>query len=413
MEFLPMVPVASAKRDTSLEHYPTRLNHGEISGAIARLRLATACADNTGNERNGGRRTMADANSRALDDDEVLRYWIPRLVADGGDANDALAVRARAATWDDWPGAWATLGDGYRGLAGERSARGHGLSAAEALVRAAICYHFGQVVAFHLPAVKTDLQGRKIAAFRDAAPLLAPPAIRLDIPFGVTTLPGYLRLPADADGPVACVLLVPGLDSTKEDFATIMEMCVRRGLAAFAFDGPGQGEVHPRLLLGDGYEDCIVAAFDAMAARPEIDPARIGTLGRSLGGIYVVKAAAAEPRIAATVVFGGAWDLGDWPTMPELIRAGFVWATGAASEEEVLACMVGATLDGCTADVKTPVLIVHGRHDAIFKAAQAERIAAALPDNATLWMDEAGVHCCHNHAFEYRTGMVDWLAETL
>lgn len=356
---------------------------------------------------------MADDSDRALDDEEVLRYWIPRLVADGGDPNDALAVRRRAATWDEWPAAWAELGNGYRKLAADRLERGHELSAADALVRAAICFHFGQVVAFHLPAVKTDLQNRKIAAFREAAPLLSPPAIPIDIPFGDTTLPGYLRLPSGAVEPVACAVLVPGLDSTKEDFATIMEMCVRRGIAACAFDGPGQGEVHPRLLLGDGYEACIVAAVDAIAARPEIDASRIGTLGRSLGGIYVVKAAALSPRIAATVVFGGAWDLGDWPTMPALIRAGFVWATGADDEAGALARMTGATLDGCIERVKKPVLVVHGRHDAIFKAHQAERIAAALPVNARLWMDEEGVHCCHNHAFEYRTGMVDWLAETL
>ena len=356
---------------------------------------------------------MAAEQSRALDDEEVLRYWIPRLVADGGDPNDALAVRNRAATWDDWPGAWADLGDGYRRLADERKGRDHELSAAEALVRAAICYHFGQVVAFHLPDIKTDLQARKTAAFRDAAPMLAPPAERLEFPFGDTTLPGYLRLPDNVSGPAPCVLLVPGLDSTKEDFATIMEMCVRRGLAAFAFDGPGQGEVHPRLLLGDDYEACIVAAYEAMAARPEIDAARIGTLGRSLGGIYVVKAAAIEPRIKATVAFGGAWDLGDWPTMPPLIRAGFVWATGTDSEAAALARMTGATLDDCAGAVKSPVLVVHGRHDAIFKAHQAERMAAALAEHGTLWMDEDGVHCCHNHAFEYRTGMVDWLAETL
>jgi 2,6-dihydroxypseudooxynicotine hydrolase len=367
----------------------------------------------TTEQRDDGEDAMAKEASRALDDEEVLRYWIPRLVADGGDPNDALAVRNRAATWDEWPDAWASLGDGYRTLAGERQGRGHDLSAAEALVRAAICYHFGQVVAFHLPDVKNDLQGRKIAAFRTAAPLLAPPAERLDIPFGDTTLPGYLRLPANATGPVACAVLVPGLDSTKEDFATVMEMCVRRGLAAFAFDGPGQGEVHPRLLLGDGYEDCIVAAVDAMAARPEVDAGRIGTIGRSLGGIYVVKAAALTRKIAATVVFGGAWDLSDWPTMPPLIRAGFVWATGADDDDTALARMRGATLDDCIGAVRSPVLVVHGRNDAIFKAHQAERIAAALPENGRLWMDEDGVHCCHNHAFEYRTGMVDWLAETL
>ncbi len=356
---------------------------------------------------------MTTETGRRLDDDEVQRYWVPRLVADGGDPNDALAVCACASTWDEWPEAWAALGDGYVEMAAKRKAGGHTLSASEALVRAAICYHFGQVVAFHLPDVKTGLQARKIAAYRDAAPMMAPPAERIEFSYRDTTLPGYLRLPANARGKVACALLVPGLDSTKEDFNTVMEMCVRRGLAAFAFDGPGQGEVHPRLLLRDGYEDCILAAFAAVAGRPEIDATRIGTLGRSLGGHYVIKAAAAEPRIKATVVFGGAWDLTDWPTMPRLIRAGFVWATSARDEQEAQAHMGAATLEAAIGKVKSPVLVVHGRHDSIFKAHQAERIAAALASNGTLWMDEGGVHCCHNHAFEYRTGMVDWLAEKL
>ncbi len=291
-------------------------------------------------------------------------------------------------------------------------ARGHGLSAAAAFVRAAVCFHFAQVVAFHLPALKNELQARKTDAFRMAAPLMSPPAERLEIPFGDGVLPAYLRVPADRDVPVPGVLLVPGLDSTKEDFATIMDFAVGRGLAVLAFDGPGQGEVHSGMLLGPNYEDCITAAFETMAARPEVDGERIGTIGRSLGGIYVVKAAT-DPRIKATVVFGGAWDLSDWPTMPPLIRAGFAWATGADDETDALARVPDATLDDCIGDVASPVFVVHGRHDAIFKAAQAERIAAALPGNGELWMVEDGVHCCHNRAFEVRTGMVDWLVEQL
>ena len=356
---------------------------------------------------------MATSDTRPLDDDEVLRYWIPRLVADGGDPNDALAVRARAATWDEWPVAWAEIADGYLALAADRQARSHTASAAAAYVRAAICFHFAQVVAFHLPELKTDLQARKTAAFAQAAPLMAPPAERLSIPFGDTVLPAYLRLPAGRDGPVPGVLLVPGLDSTKEDFATVMDMAVGRGLAVLAFDGPGgerlEGRLNARLVVRAQQQIRVGLPLP----RPEIDADRIGTIGRSLGGIYVVKAAAAEPRIRATVVFGGAWDLSDWPTMPALIRAGFVWATGAEDEDSALARVADATLDDCIAEVRSPVFVVHGRHDAIFKAAQAERIAAALPDHGTLWMVEDGVHCCHNRAFEVRTGMVDWLVERL
>ncbi|MDH3582493.1 MAG: alpha/beta hydrolase, partial [Hyphomicrobiales bacterium] len=176
---------------------------------------------------------------------------------------------------------------------------------------------------------------------------------------------------------------------------------------------PGQGEVRAASPLAEGYEGCIAAAFEAIAARPEIDAARIGTLGRSLGGYYVVRAAAAEPRIAATVVFGGNYDLSDWPNMPVLIRDGFRHATGGATEEEARALMGAASLEDCIGQVQSPVLVVHGKRDAIFNWTQATRIADALPGRATLMMDEDGVHCCHNHAFHYRTAMADWLAATL
>ena len=344
---------------------------------------------------------------------ELFEYWIPRLAADGVDVNDVLTVRNRVTGWDDWPTTWGEIGDDYRTLAATRLADGHGLSAGEALVRASLAYHCGQVVAFHAPAEKAEIQARKVAAFRQAAPLLTPPAERIEVAFGDLNLPGYLRLLAGVGGPVACVLLVPGLDSTKEDFTTIADMCARHGLASFAFDGPGQGEVRAAVPLAEGFEDCIAAVFEAITARPEIDAARIGTLGRSLGGYYVVRAAAADPRIAATVVFGGAYDLSDWPDMPVLIRDGFRHATGGATDAEAQALMGAATLDDCIDRVQTPVLVVHGKRDGIFNWTQATRIADALPGRATLMMDEDGVHCCHNHAFQYRTAMADWLAARL
>ena len=72
-----------------------------------------------------------------------------------------------------------------------------------------------------------------------------------------------------------------------------------------------------------------------------------------------------------------------------------------------------ATLEDCIDKVQTPVLVVHGKRDAIFSWQQATRIVDALPGRATLMMDEDGVHCCHNHSFQYRTAMADWLAAML
>jgi 2,6-dihydroxypseudooxynicotine hydrolase len=345
--------------------------------------------------------------------EEVFNYWIPRLVADGVDANDIVGVRAKVTDWAGWPDAWAAAGAGHYALAAERLASGHRITAGDALVRASLCYHVGQVVAFHAPARKAELQALKVKAFQEAAPLLTPPAERIEIPFRGAKLPGYLRVPPGARGRMPCAMLVPGLDSTKEDFITVSEMCVRRGLASFTFDGPGQGEFRASMRLADGYEACIAAVFEYLADRSEIDADRIGLLGRSLGGFYVIRAAAANPRIAAVVSFGGSFDLSDWPTMPASIRGGFVFATGSKDEDEARACMGSATLADCIDRVRCPTLVVHGRRDAIFKWPQATRVAEALGRHATLLMDDDGVHCCHNHAFQYRTAMADWLAKTL
>lgn len=350
-------------------------------------------------------------DNRAFDN-EVFEYWIPRLVADGVDANDVQTVRPKVSGWDDWPGAWAEVANSHLALARDRLAAGSSVTAGEAFVRASLCFHVGQVVAFHRPDVKRDLQKRKEAAFRDAAPLLLPPAERLVIDHHGVPLPGYLRLPA-SDGPHACLILVPGLDSTKEDFISLSEMCVRRGLACFAYDGPGQGEVRRHALLQEGYEDSIQTVFQAIAARPDVDPDRIGLLGRSLGGYYILRAAAANPRIKALAVFGGAFDLSDWETMPKTILDGFLWTTDSATSAEARGKMGAATLADCIDRVDCPTIVVHGKRDAIFHYSQAERIADALGKQAELFIEENGVHCCHNFGFQYRTLMADWMAKTL
>jgi 2,6-dihydroxypseudooxynicotine hydrolase len=349
---------------------------------------------------------------RAAFDAEAVQYWIPRLLADGGDYSDIEIVRGRLGRWEDWTKAWAERGDAHLAWARKCRAEGHRISAAEGLVRASLCYHFGQILALHDPSGRTELQRRKAEAFREAAPLLRPPAQRFEVAWRSLRLPGYLRLPQGA-GPAPCVVLIPGLDATKEDFFSLSEVCLRRGLATLAFDGPGQGEVRPRSPLVDGYETAILAVVDAVADRAEIDAGRIALLGRSLGGHYAVRAAAADARVAAAVVFGGFHDLSHWDTMPPLTREGFRQAIGTATEEEARRRLAFATLEGVLGYVRCPVLVVHGKRDAIIPWHQAERIAQELPAGGTLLLDVDGVHCCHNHAAQYRAAMADWLAGTL
>lgn len=50
----------------------------------------------------------------------------------------------------------------------------------------------------------------------------------------------------------------------------------------------------------------VVAALDALAARPEVDAARLGVVGWGWGGAYALMAAAHDPRVRVAADIGGA-----------------------------------------------------------------------------------------------------------
>lgn len=72
-----------------------------------------------------------------------------------------------------------------------------------------------------------------------------PPQEPVEIGFRDIKMPSYLRLPIAAKKPPLVVLL-GGLDTTKEEQMVINDLCVSRGLATLTFDGPGQGETFYR-----------------------------------------------------------------------------------------------------------------------------------------------------------------------
>src|SRR2546426_533613 len=79
-------------------------------------------------------------------------------------------------------------------------------------------------------------------------------------------LPGFLRLPP-GDGPWPCAVLIGGLESTKEEYRLFEEICHHRGLATFAFDGPGQGEAFFYVKLRPDFERYPSVVVDYLATR--------------------------------------------------------------------------------------------------------------------------------------------------
>ncbi|WP_114965680.1 alpha/beta hydrolase family protein [Alkalilacustris brevis] len=344
---------------------------------------------------------------------ETLRDRLPRLFAAGVDYNDVQMLLARITRIADWPGEWERLAREREthGLAAMEA--GRHVSAGAAFQAAALYYHFAQFVLFDDLARKRRLQQLQADAHRRAARWLSPPAEEIAIPFEGIHFQGNLRIPQGAPGPAPCVLLNPGADSTKEEFHTLENEFLRRGLATFSYDGPGQGLTWDAMKLRPDFERPIAAVIDRIARHPAIAPERIGIWGRSLGA-YCALRGATDPRLRACVSIGGFYAMGPaWPRMPRGTTESLGHAFGARDPDEAAALAAHYTLEGVLGAVSCPVLIVHSGQDNVCPVEDSHRMAAELGGKADLAIFAEGNHVCDNIPYRVRPLMADWLAEKL
>lgn len=344
---------------------------------------------------------------------ETLRDRLPRLLAAGADYNDIQGIIRSIDRIEAWPSAWERLAEGRLEMGEAALAAGRLVSAGAAFQMAALCYHFGQFVFFDDPVEKQRLQRAQVAAYRRAAPHLLPPAEPLAVPFDGISFAGNLRLPSGATGPSPCVMLNPGADSTKEEFHTLENEFLRRGLATFSFDGPGQGLTWAERKLRPDFEAPIGAVIDRLQAHPAIDPARIGIWGRSFGA-YCALRGATDPRMRACVSIGGFYDMGAiWSRMPKGTTDSLGFAFGTDNLQAGAQEARRYALDGVLGKVGCPVLIVHSGQDNVCPVAESQRMIDELPRDAELRVFAEGNHVCDNIPYKVRPLMADWLAEKL
>jgi dienelactone hydrolase len=119
---------------------------------------------------------------------------------------------------------------------------------------------------------------------------------------------GQLFLPPGARGPVPAVIVTPGSLGVAPSHLAHAETVVSLGAAALVIDPFGARGVTSTVANQTQYAFAasaldVLAALKTLAARPEIDAARIGAQGHSRGGSAVMTAAAA--RFAEAVLGAG------------------------------------------------------------------------------------------------------------
>jgi 2,6-dihydroxypseudooxynicotine hydrolase len=342
----------------------------------------------------------------------ATRHWGPRFVAQGVDLNDFNRSLARISRWDEWCREWGVTAAEYERAAEAAESGGHSLSAAQSWLRAGLCWHFGKFVFVQDLAQLKAASERTAACYGRGAWALEPPAETVAIPYDGITMRGLMRRPADVARPPV-LLMIPGLDSVKEELQATADYFLRRGVATLAIDGPGQGEMEFERDIEPAYEKPAGAAIDWLEQRDDVDASQLGVYGVSLGGYYAVRVAATDPRVRATIELAGTYSLASqWEQRSVVSRDAFIKRSGARDDAEARELAKRIDMEGLGARISRPILLLHGKKDPIAPFDGAVRLAAETR-TAELVAYEDGNHAMTNRAFESRVLMSDWMAAQL
>ena len=342
-------------------------------------------------------------------------------------APDAAGTRAFRETW-------VRMADQLCALAEEDQARGRGLSAGEKLRRASSYLITAERLQAHDSPGRRALYERELALFLEGSSLLGDAVQRVEIPYEGQHL-SALYLPAEGleSGQRAPLLVqVNGLDSTKEmkHLVGLPAWLARRGVSSLVVDQPGTGEalrLHGMTARFDS-EHWASRVVDWLETRADVDPARIGMEGVSLGGYYCPRAVAFEPRFAAGVCWGANHDWrdvqkrrlekeGDFPVPHYWAHVCWVW--GARDIEDFMRIAENVHLDGVVEKIRVPFLVTHGERDSQIPLKWAQRTYEQLIHSPKRELKvfterEGGVqHASFDNSINAGHYIADWVAETL
>ncbi len=341
-------------------------------------------------------------------------------------------LRPRQSEPDAWREEWCALASRLEKVADQAAAAGHRFSAGNYYLRAGMYYFTGE--RFVEPGEKKRDIGRKSLQCQHAGLERRYPNLeRIEVPYENTTLPALFMKAPGVSGRAPTVVVFNGMDNCKEMSVLFAGLeFAARGWHTLAIDGPGQGE---SLRLRDlharhDYEVPGKAAYEYVAARPEVDPKQVVIMGYSFGGYYAARIAAFEKRYLAGVAFAALhWDLAAWQleikrrheTDPKTTAQStfhFQWVMGTATMDAAIEKAKQFSLVGVAEQISCPFLIVHAQDDKVVPVASAHKLYAAIGSKSKtlkiLTAEDGGNY--HAQADNRQIGVdyiADWISDTL
>ena len=327
---------------------------------------------------------------------------------------------------------WVRVADKLVELAAEDEAKGRLLSAAPKLKRAALYYITAERMQGHGHSGREATYNAGLEAFGKGTKYGHDNVERLEVPYRGKVIPVLFTRAEKVEGPAPAVMFLNGLDSCKEllYWTWLPHALAARGISTLCVDQPGTGETLRKQGLPATWrsEEWGMPVFDWLAARGDVEEKRIGITGISLGGFYVPRVMAFEPRIASGAVWGANHN---WAEVQQkrLKREGenpvphywnhVRWVFGAKDMDDFLEKSSGMHLNGVMDRIRVPFLVTHGANDRQINLDYAHQSYSQLVNSPRRELKifterEGGVeHVGADNMTFGRSYIADWFAETL
>lgn len=304
----------------------------------------------------------------------------------GPEANaDFAAIRERVKKYADISPAFETAAKRREAKAKAADEAGESVTARQNYFIAAVQYAAAQWPHDENNALNLALNARKRACYERYAALADHRVEAAWIPFEGKALPGWFHLPPGyAGGRIPAVVSIPGMDGFKEaSVAMYGDRWLARGIAVLSIEGPGQYEsaVHGIHVGMARWAAAAKTIMDWMAARPEIDPQRVGVIGQSFGSFFATLSAAAEPRYRACAVTATCLEPGFHTIFEEAsptFKQRFMYMSGYADEAAFDEFRRTLTWEGHAEKIRVPYLCVAGEADELSPPEHTERLLRTL-----------------------------------
>ncbi len=232
----------------------------------------------------------------------LAKTMIPRWTLHGADIVDINNTLDRInLRQSNWVQEWSKTAENYEKKAEDMIKEKNFDDAKYMLMKSSVYY---RMAAYPYPMdVTQNAAYRKcVKNFFEANKFFSDPPERVEFTFEGKKIIGNFRKPLE-NKRYPLLILIPGLDSNKEELYWIEDRFLSQGWATFSLDMPGTGESEWPLRVES--DRVLQAVFDHFQRSSYILKDRIAVIGFNFGGYYAVRLAAQRPDVLAVVNVAG------------------------------------------------------------------------------------------------------------